>query len=184
MVKHFEQTGSFAVRAGRRCKTWIPRVIEDIATSVDEQVNTNTAGTSYARAVSRQLELPYTTVWKCMRIAPEAYPYMIHRLQELKPADNGVCEAFELNLSDLRGQSYDNGANMRGKHKELQQKIIENNSRALYIPLNNRRSDEAYEHAIANASIVADNLGVDTDFTQSRNRFKKKLFQDKETVSR
>ncbi|KAF8793071.1 Zinc finger MYM-type protein 1 like protein [Argiope bruennichi] len=44
---------------------------------------------------------------------------------------NGHLKSLELNLSDLRGQSYDNGANMRGKHKGLQQKIIESNSRAL-----------------------------------------------------
>ncbi|KAF8791034.1 Protein canopy like protein [Argiope bruennichi] len=43
--------------------------------------------------------------------------------------------------------------------------------------LNNLRSDEAYEYA----SIVADDLGVDTDFPQSQNRLKKKLFQDEQT---
>ncbi|GFS98032.1 TTF-type domain-containing protein [Trichonephila clavipes] len=46
---------------------------------------------------------------------------------------NGLLNSLGLNLSDVRGQSYGNGANMRGKYKGLEQKNIENNPRALNI---------------------------------------------------
>ncbi|XP_065664656.1 uncharacterized protein LOC136086292 [Hydra vulgaris] len=35
---------------------------------------------------------------------------------------------MNINILDLRGQSHDNGANMRGRHNGLQQKILEINS--------------------------------------------------------
>lgn len=41
---------------------------------------------------------------------------------------------LNLDILNLRGQGYDNGANMRGKHNGLQQKIIEANSRAFFVP--------------------------------------------------
>lgn len=41
---------------------------------------------------------------------------------------------FNLDIQNLRGQGYDNGANMRGKYNGLQQKIIEINPRAFYVP--------------------------------------------------
>lgn len=49
--------------------------------------------------------------------------YIINKLQEL-----------QLNIEDLRGQGYDNGANMRGKHNGVQRRILNMNPRALYVP--------------------------------------------------
>lgn len=43
---------------------------------------------------------------------------------------------FEVNLEDMRGQGYDNGANMCGKHSGVQARILELNSRAFYVPCN------------------------------------------------
>lgn len=43
---------------------------------------------------------------------------------------------FEVKLEDMRGQGYDNGANMRGKHSGVQARILELNSRAFYVPCN------------------------------------------------
>jgi hypothetical protein len=43
-------------------------------------------------------------------------------------------QSLNLDISNLRGQGYDNGANMRGKCNGLQQKIIETNSRAFFVP--------------------------------------------------
>lgn len=37
-------------------------------------------------------------------------------------------------FEDCRGQSYDNGANMKGKNKGVQARLLENNSRALFVP--------------------------------------------------
>lgn len=53
----------------------------------------------------------------------------------------GLCQflvelllKLNLNICNLRGQGYDNGANMRGKHSGMQKKILEINSRAFFIP--------------------------------------------------
>jgi hypothetical protein len=40
----------------------------------------------------------------------------------------------ELDIQDMRGQGYDNGANMRGKHNGLQNKIRNINPGAFFIP--------------------------------------------------
>ncbi|MGI9555911.1 MAG: DUF4371 domain-containing protein [Cyanophyceae cyanobacterium] len=39
-----------------------------------------------------------------------------------------------LDIKDCRGQSYDNGANMKGKHKGVQARMLQMNPRALYVP--------------------------------------------------
>ncbi|XP_065664602.1 zinc finger MYM-type protein 1-like [Hydra vulgaris] len=39
----------------------------------------------------------------------------------------------KLPLEDMRGQAYDNGANMRGKNMGLQKKILDRNKRALFV---------------------------------------------------
>lgn len=43
---------------------------------------------------------------------------------------------FNVNLEDMRGQGYDNGANMRGNHSGVQARILELNPRAFYVPCN------------------------------------------------
>lgn len=37
-----------------------------------------------------------------------------------------------LNISNLRGQGYDNGSNMKGKHQGVQKRILDINPRSLY----------------------------------------------------
>ncbi|XP_026438769.1 zinc finger MYM-type protein 1-like isoform X2 [Papaver somniferum] len=39
-----------------------------------------------------------------------------------------------LNIDDIRGQGYDNGTNMKGKHKGVQARLLEINPRAFYTP--------------------------------------------------
>ncbi|MFS7941976.1 putative transcription factor and/or regulators TTF-type(Zn) family [Helianthus anomalus] len=41
-------------------------------------------------------------------------------------------ESLDLDISDMRGQGYDNGANMRGKNKGVQTRFLEKNPRAFY----------------------------------------------------
>ena len=41
---------------------------------------------------------------------------------------------LDLDISDVRGQGYDNGANMKGKHQGVQKRLLEVNSRAFYTP--------------------------------------------------
>jgi hypothetical protein len=45
-----------------------------------------------------------------------------------------LLSKLNLNIYDMRGQGYDNGANMRGKHNGLQKKILEINPRAFFVP--------------------------------------------------
>lgn len=45
-----------------------------------------------------------------------------------------ALEKEGLNINDLRGQGYDNGANMRGRHNGLQKKILDLNPRAFFVP--------------------------------------------------
>lgn len=45
-----------------------------------------------------------------------------------------VLEALHLNVDDIRGQGYDNGANMKGKNKGVQSRMLEKNPRAFYSP--------------------------------------------------
>ena len=44
------------------------------------------------------------------------------------------AHSLDLNIADMRAQSYDNGANMKGKNKGVQSKMLELNDRALYLP--------------------------------------------------
>ena len=53
----------------------------------------------------------------------------------------GLLDAFlekatemQLELSDCRGQSYDNGANMKGKHSGVQARMLDINPKAVYVP--------------------------------------------------
>ena len=39
-----------------------------------------------------------------------------------------------LDIDDIRGQGYDNGSNMKGKHKGVQKRLLEVNPRAFYTP--------------------------------------------------
>ena len=47
------------------------------------------------------------------------------------------AEELGLILSDCRGQCYDNGANMKGKEAGVQARLLELNSKALYVPCAN-----------------------------------------------
>ncbi|GJN37740.1 hypothetical protein PR202_gb26726 [Eleusine coracana subsp. coracana] len=49
---------------------------------------------------------------------------------ELKKA----LASLDLNIDDVRGQGYDNGSNMKGRNKGVQNHVLEVNPRALYIP--------------------------------------------------
>ncbi|XP_022872420.1 zinc finger MYM-type protein 1-like [Olea europaea var. sylvestris] len=41
---------------------------------------------------------------------------------------------LELDIDNVRGQGYDNGANMKGQHKGVQSRLLQLNPRAFYIP--------------------------------------------------
>ncbi|XP_075515349.1 uncharacterized protein LOC142549989 [Primulina tabacum] len=41
---------------------------------------------------------------------------------------------LELDIDDIRSQGYDNGSNMKGRHKGVQKRLLEMNPRAFYTP--------------------------------------------------
>ncbi|KAG2624694.1 hypothetical protein PVAP13_3KG362716 [Panicum virgatum] len=43
-------------------------------------------------------------------------------------------KSFGLDVDDIRGQGYDNGSNMKGAHKGVQRRLLDINSRAMYMP--------------------------------------------------
>ncbi|CAO2821129.1 unnamed protein product [Amaranthus hypochondriacus] len=45
-----------------------------------------------------------------------------------------VCKSLDLDIDDIRGQGYDNGSNMKGKHQGVQKRLLDINPRALYMP--------------------------------------------------
>jgi hypothetical protein len=45
-----------------------------------------------------------------------------------------AIEKLGLNIDDSRGQGYDNGANIKGKHAAVQAHILRANSRAFFTP--------------------------------------------------
>lgn len=46
----------------------------------------------------------------------------------------GKLKDMKLSFDNLRGQSYDNGSNMKGKNAGLQRRILDENPRAFYVP--------------------------------------------------
>ncbi|KAL7618138.1 hypothetical protein Lser_V15G01532 [Lactuca serriola] len=45
-----------------------------------------------------------------------------------------ALKSLDLNINCIRGQGYDNGANMKGKHQGVQKRLLDINSRAFYMP--------------------------------------------------
>ena len=41
---------------------------------------------------------------------------------------------LKLNIDDIKGQSYDNGLNMKGKHQGVQRRLLDVNPKAFYVP--------------------------------------------------
>ena len=48
-----------------------------------------------------------------------------------------TLKSLDLNINNIRGQGYDNGSNMKGKHQGIQKRLLEMNLRALYLALSN-----------------------------------------------
>ncbi|XP_052626466.1 uncharacterized protein LOC128133303 [Lactuca sativa] len=45
-----------------------------------------------------------------------------------------ALKSLDLDINYIRGQGYDNGANMKGKHQGVQKRLLDINSRAFYMP--------------------------------------------------
>ncbi|GJY53512.1 zinc finger MYM-type protein 1-like protein [Tanacetum coccineum] len=54
--------------------------------------------------------------------------------QGLFDVTQAELESLDLDIDDVRGQGYDNGSNMKGKHRGVQKKFLDINPRAFYTP--------------------------------------------------
>ena len=54
--------------------------------------------------------------------------------QRLFDVTKAELKALDLDIDDVRGQCYDNGSNMKGKHRGVQKRFLDINPRAFYTP--------------------------------------------------
>ena len=87
MMKKFEETGELGVAPGRGRRPIPVEVVDEVAVAVaDRAAHASTSATS-ARAVARELSLPWSTVRKVLRCILHWYPYKIQIVHQLKPQD-------------------------------------------------------------------------------------------------
>ncbi|GFW18470.1 uncharacterized protein TNCV_1184971 [Trichonephila clavipes] len=96
MIARFEKTGHLGVQPGRGCKSTRSDVVEDVATAIVDQSMDNVIGCSSARAVSRHLGVPYSTVWNVLRKVVHFFPYKIRHNQQLMANDREKRLTFAL----------------------------------------------------------------------------------------
>ncbi|GFV32773.1 uncharacterized protein TNCV_3312541 [Trichonephila clavipes] len=96
MIARFEKTGHLGVQPGRGRKSTRSDVVEDVATAIVDQSMDNVIGCSSARAVSRHLGVPYSTVWIVLRKVMHFFPYKIRHNQQLMANDREKRLTFAL----------------------------------------------------------------------------------------
>lgn len=63
-------------------------------------------------------------------------------------------------LKDMRGQGYDNGSNMKGKHIGVQKRILDLNSRAFFVPCGNHSLNLVVNDAALSCPIAVDCFSI------------------------
>lgn len=98
LISKFERTGSVKdlPRSGR------PRIsdvqVAEVLQENQNVANTNPLAISSVNAISKRLQMPYTTVWKILRKILKMYPYKLQLLFELKDADFALRYDFSLHV--------------------------------------------------------------------------------------
>ncbi|GBN13602.1 hypothetical protein AVEN_260752-1 [Araneus ventricosus] len=84
MITKFEDAGELGVLQGRLRKRLSNETAEEVALAVVEIASGSQYSSTSARAVSRHLSLPWSTVQNVLRYIVKWYPYKIHVVQALK----------------------------------------------------------------------------------------------------
>ncbi|GBL91048.1 hypothetical protein AVEN_184431-1 [Araneus ventricosus] len=82
-IARFKKIGHLGVQSGRGCKSTRSGVIEDVATAIVEQLVDKVVGCSSACAVSRHLDVPYSTLRNVLRKMVHFFSYKISHNQQL-----------------------------------------------------------------------------------------------------
>ena len=87
----------------------------------------------------------------------------------------GHLETLGLELANCRGQSYDNGSNMQGKHQGVQKRVLDVNSKALCVPCGSHTLNlvvgDAAKSSVASVSFFGLLQRLYTLFSSSVNRW-------------
>ncbi|PSN39284.1 hypothetical protein C0J52_14647 [Blattella germanica] len=67
MIRKFELTGDLGIAPGRGRRPVTPQIVEEVTVAMAENAGRNLRSSSSARAVSRQLNIPWSTVRKVLR---------------------------------------------------------------------------------------------------------------------
>ncbi|GFS72804.1 DUF4817 domain-containing protein [Trichonephila clavipes] len=100
MIVRFEKTGHLDVQPVRGRKSPRSDIVEDVATTIVDQSMDNVIGCSSARAVSRHLAFPYSTVWNVLRKVVHFFPYKFRHNQQSMANDREKRLTFALSFLD------------------------------------------------------------------------------------
>ncbi|GFV19737.1 uncharacterized protein TNCV_479631 [Trichonephila clavipes] len=87
MIMKFEETGNLGVLPRRGRKPVGTETVEEVATAIVERTSSSIYSSTNGRSVSRELEIPCSTIRKILGCILKAYPYNIRLMQKLKPDD-------------------------------------------------------------------------------------------------
>ena len=98
LITKFENTDDFGLAPGRGRRPISMEVVDEVAVVVADRAELAPHSATSARAVSRELGVPWSTVRKILRDFLHWYPYKIQIVQELKPHDALQSLDFALQL--------------------------------------------------------------------------------------
>ncbi|GFS70699.1 uncharacterized protein TNCV_520861 [Trichonephila clavipes] len=90
MIKKFQGTGDLSVMPERGRKSVGTESVEQIATAVIEIASSSIYSSASGRSMSRELEIPWSSLRKILRYILKWYPYNIPVMQTLKPQDQKI----------------------------------------------------------------------------------------------
>jgi hypothetical protein len=91
--------------------------------------------------VSHKEQMSFTIRYVHLEGPPKVVEHLICYQFVKDSSGEGLAEVIlqtlarmDVNITDCRGQGYDNGTNMRGKNKRVQRRILDVNGRAFFVP--------------------------------------------------